>query len=154
MRRQVDSQGTRRGIRPLQSALRVPLLGCWVGMLLWCSASAVALGQDATEGSASPTYLRSQVRVTGLVVHPSDGEPLPGAKIEAVSSTGERVSGLSDIEGSFVLNDLADGEWTITVTFAELEPVSTTVTVSADQVIDLRFTPSADQAGKRRADHR
>ena len=83
--------------------------------------------------------------VTGIVVHPVDGQPLPGAMVQAVSAQGVRVEVTTDIEGSFSLKSLADGEWTITATYPDLEATSATVTVVSTQVIDLQFTMGGDQ---------
>lgn len=127
------------------------MLATLTGGVAWAQEPAVSVPaeQRANESDSNDvpvtTVLRDQVRVTGIVVHPADQQPLPGASVEAVSASGERVTVTTDIEGSFSLKSLADGEWTITATFPDLEATSTTITVSSSQVIDLQFTMGGDQ---------
>ena len=132
---------------PVKRLLMVSTLGWGVA---WSQEPPETDPLEATEAgevadAPSVTVLRDQIRVTGIVVHPVDGQPLPGAMVQAVSAQGVRVEVTTDIEGSFSLKSLADGEWTITATFPDLEATSATVTVSSTQVIDLQFTMGGDQ---------
>jgi trimeric autotransporter adhesin len=57
------------------------------------------------------------------------GLPLPGATVTATQGT-KSVSTVSDQDGAFAFDDLADGKWTITVEMQCFEPMHADITVA------------------------
>ena len=81
--------------------------------------------------------------ITGRVTDAETGAPIAGATVTAVDSDGGETTTTTDDDGTFTLQGLTPGEFTLIADADGYEPASTTVTVEDAQVttVDLALEP-------------
>jgi hypothetical protein len=89
--------------------------------------------------------LAAGAAITGVVLD-DQGQPLPGVTVAASSPTlgGEPFTAWADVDGSFRLERLTPGTYTVQATLDGFQPTSTEITVVVDQTVrlEVRMAPA------------
>ena len=84
-----------------------------------------------------PVLATAQLSISGKITDQS-GTPLPGATVSISPS----VSTVADATGKYQLGNLANGNYTLKVTYIGYQPYEKTVLLTANRVIDVSLTNS------------
>jgi uncharacterized GH25 family protein len=97
------------------------------------SAAAVSALFVIAMASTAAAQSRGHARLTGKIVD-EQGQPVEGATVRAqMSGQTEIMSGKTDKKGEWRINDVANGEWKVELSKAELETTTEMVEVKGDR---------------------
>lgn len=100
----------------------------------------VAVIVALTQANANPSSV-TDANVSGHVVDAENGEHIPGCLIKIDDSN---LVTMTDASGHFVFRDLKPGSYTLEASYLGYSSVAKTVSVNADQTVELNFELSPD----------
>jgi len=94
----------------------------------------------AASASTAVAQSRGDARLTGKVVD-EQGQPVEGVLVKAqMSGQTEVMTGRTDKKGEWRINGLANGDWKVELSKAELETASEMVEIRADRAPEMKVT--------------
>lgn len=117
--------------------------------LVLLTLSSAACGRKSSPVGPSPTPeptppVAVSYAVSGVVSGESDGDLVPGARVEIVDGTSVARTILTDEAGRYRLADLPSGAYTLRASATDFQPSSSSFTLNADRTVDFVLVRSTE----------